>query len=128
MAETRPFEICDVAELTALQLLPFHFAMRSALAIPPALVNSPPTYRAPGAVVSEEATRSSESLPGVPRSPRWPQPPGPAASAQVASAPIARADMARTRSRRRARVELSLPIRNVLSVWEAVARPRVSPD
>ena len=43
MSETRPFEICDVDELTALQLLPFHVAMRSAAGMPPASVNSPPT-------------------------------------------------------------------------------------
>ena len=43
MAKTAPFVICSVDELTALQLLPFHFAMRSALAIPPASVNLPPT-------------------------------------------------------------------------------------
>ena len=43
MAETRPLEICDVDELTAPQLLPFHVAMRSASGMPPASVNSPPT-------------------------------------------------------------------------------------
>ena len=43
MAETRPFAICDAGELTALQLLPFHVAMRSAAGMPPASVNTPPT-------------------------------------------------------------------------------------
>ena len=43
MSKTRPFEICDVDELTAPQLLPFQVAMRSALGMPPASVNSPPT-------------------------------------------------------------------------------------
>jgi hypothetical protein len=43
MAETPPLEICDVDELTAFQLLPFHVAMRSALGMPPASVNTPPT-------------------------------------------------------------------------------------
>jgi hypothetical protein len=42
-AKTSPFVICSVDELTAFQVLPFHVAMRSALAIPPALVNLPPT-------------------------------------------------------------------------------------
>jgi hypothetical protein len=36
MSETRPFEICDAAGLTACQLLPFHVAIRSALGMPPA--------------------------------------------------------------------------------------------
>ena len=43
IVETLPFEICDAAELTAPQLLPFHVAMRSALRFPPASVKSPPT-------------------------------------------------------------------------------------
>ena len=43
MAKTSPFAICSVVELTALQLLPFQIAMRSALGIPPASVNLPPT-------------------------------------------------------------------------------------
>jgi hypothetical protein len=43
MSATRPLEICDVDELTAPQLLPFHVAMRSAFWMPPASVYSPPT-------------------------------------------------------------------------------------
>ena len=43
MSETRPLAICDVDELTAFQVLPFQVAMRSASAMPPASVNSPPT-------------------------------------------------------------------------------------
>ena len=36
MSETRPFEIREVDVPTAPQLLPFHVAMRSAAAMPPA--------------------------------------------------------------------------------------------
>jgi hypothetical protein len=43
MSETSPFEICDVDELTALQLLPLQVAIRSALGMPPASVKPPPT-------------------------------------------------------------------------------------
>ena len=43
IAITMPFEICDVGELTALQLLPSQIAMRSALGLPPASVKLPPT-------------------------------------------------------------------------------------
>jgi len=43
MANTSPFPICSVDELTALQAPQFHFAMRSASAIPPASVSLPPT-------------------------------------------------------------------------------------
>jgi hypothetical protein len=43
MSKTLPFEICSVDELTALQLLPFHVAIRSASGTPPASVNPPPT-------------------------------------------------------------------------------------
>ena len=43
MAETPLLSIRDVDELTAFQLLPFHVAMRSAVPMPPASVNPPPT-------------------------------------------------------------------------------------
>ena len=72
-----------------------------------------------GVTSSAEATRFSDLVPGVPRSPRWSQPPGPAASAHVASMPMASAETARTR---RPRAEMSRPIRSEsLPLWEAGA-------
>src|SRR3954469_17339221 len=129
MAETRPFVICDADELTALQVLPFHTAMRSASGRPPALVTSPPTYSAPGVTVSAEATRSSESLPALP-TPRWSQPPGPAADADATSAAMTTARHVSTRRRSRLRAGPTLPITMAPSIWDAggvCGRPRVQP-